>query len=296
MSKIEGITRVRTSAVFWFSVVVFARLYTAILCDFLGRILGFDFICYTWVNNIPSYLWVEIIFYGPVIWFSLHQVNTDVFGDVPTDPEALKKHRRLQLIGTVAIAIILYGVGIHVTDTLEVLSREREGITDGAVYDLIYFLDEGLSHYVQFFPLFFVMGWFLIYDREGRTGNAYLALFLGVAHGVERAVGIIEGEKWFLGPLVMTWMGAAAWLRWRRVGAAAFGEFFFRHAMAFLLILPACQLLYYVWFGAFPPPSFLSDSELVEMAVGAVGLTAIGTVVVIAIDRWWQKRRLAPVT
>ncbi len=195
MSRAESITRVRTRAVFWFSVVVFARLYTAVLNDFLGSIVGWEFIGHTWINGIPTYLWVEIIFYGPVIWLALYNVNVDVFGDVPTEPEALKKHRRLQFIGTAAIAIIIYGIGIHVTDAIEVLSREREGITDGAVYDLVYFFDEGLSHYVQFFPLFFVMGWFLIFDRPGRTGSAYFALFLGAAHGVERAVGIIEGEK-----------------------------------------------------------------------------------------------------
>ena len=296
MSDGDGITRIRTRAVFWFSVVVFARLYTAVLNDFLGRILGLEFIGYTWINGIPTYLWIEIIFYGPVIWLALHQVNTDVFGDLPTEPEALKRHRRRQFIGTIAIAIILYGIGVHVTDTIEVLSREREGITDGAVYDLAYFLDEGLSHYIQFFPLFFVMGWFLIFDRPGRTGNAYLALFLGVAHGVERAVGIIEGEKWFLGPAVMAWMGAAAWLRWRRVGSAAFGEFFFRHALAFLLILPVCQAAYYFWFHSFPPPSGLNDGELAQMAVRAIALTAIGTAVVIALDRWWHTRRDAPLS
>jgi hypothetical protein len=290
MSDSAGVTRVRTKAVFWFSVLVFARLYTAVLNDFLGKILGFEFIGYTWINGIPTYLWVEIIFYGPVIWLALYQVNTDVFGDIPTDPEALKKHRRLQFIGTAAIALILYGIGIHVTDAIEVLSREREGITDGAVYDLVYFFDEGLSHYVQFFPLFFLMGWFLIYDRPGRTGWAYFALFLGVAHGVERAVGIIEGEKWFLGPAVMTWMATAAFIRWRRVGSAAFEEFFFRHAIAFLLALPASQIAYYVWFDAFPPPSSLTDGELIQMAAGAVALTTVGTVAVIGLDRWWHSR------
>ncbi len=290
MSSGEGITRVRTRAVFWFSVLVFARLYTAVLNDFLGSILGLEFIGYTWIHGIPTYLWVEIIFYGPVIWLALYQVNTDVFGDLPTDPEALKKHRRLQFIGTAAIALILYGIGIHVTDAIEVLSREREGITEGPVYDLVYFFDEGLSHYIQFFPLFFVMGWFLIFDRPGRTGAAYFALFLGVAHGVERAVGIIEGEKWFLGPAVMAWMGTAAWIRWRRVGSAAFDEFFFRHAIAFLLILPACQIAYYIWFDAFPPPSSLNDGELIQMAAGAIALTAVGTAVVIALDRWWHSR------
>ena len=52
MSDSAGVTRVRTKAVFWFSVVVFARLYTAVLNDFLGKILGFEFIGYTWINGI----------------------------------------------------------------------------------------------------------------------------------------------------------------------------------------------------------------------------------------------------
>jgi hypothetical protein len=295
MSNQELATRIRTPATAWFAVFVFARLYTAVLNDFLGRILGLEFISYTWIHGIPTYLWLEIFFYGPIIWLALTQVNADVFGDVPTDPQALRKHRRLQFAATFAIAILIYGIGIHVTDTIEVLSRQREHITDGAVYELVYFLDEGLSHYIQFFPLFFVMGWFLIYDRVGRTANPSMALFLGAVHGIERGVGIIEGEKWFLGPAVIVWMALAAWLRWRRVGSSVATEFFFRHAVAFCLTLPASQAVYYIWFNSFPPPSSLNDSELAQMAVGAVALAVVGTVLVTGLDRWWHERRLAPV-
>ena len=295
MSNKQALTQIRTPATAWFAVFVFARLYTAVLNDFLGRILGLEFISYTWIHGIPTYLWLEIIFYGPIIWLALTQVNADVFGDVPTEPEALRKHRRLQFAGTMAIAILLYGIGVHVTDTIEVLSRTREHITEGAVYDLVYFLDEGFSHYIQFFALFFVMGWFLIFDRLGRTAHPSIALFLGAVHGIERGVGIIEGEKWFLGPAVLVWMSTAAWLRWRRVGSAASSEFFFRHAIAFCLTLPVSQAMYYIWFHSFPPPSSLSDSELAQMAIGAVGLAVVGTVVVAALDRWWHKRRVRPV-
>ena len=295
MSSQELTTWIRTPVTAWFAVFVFARLYTAVLNDFLGRILGLEFISYTWIHGIPTYLWLEIIFYGPIIWLALTQVNADVFGDVPTEREALRRHRRLQFAATFAIAILIYGIGIHVTDTLSVLS-EREQMTEGAVYELIYFLDEGLSHYIQFFPLFFVMGWFVIYDRPGRTANPSIGLFLGAVHGIERGVGIIEGEKWFLGPAVIAWMALAAWLRWRRVGSAVTDEFFFRHAVAFCLTLPASQFLYYIWFDAFPPPSSLSDSEITQMAVGAVVLSVVGTVVIASLDRWWHQRRLAPVT
>lgn len=295
MSVEERTTQIRTPATAWFAVFVFARLYTAVLNDFLGRILGLEFISYTWIHRIPTYLWVEIIFYGPIIWLALTQVNADVFGDVPTEPGALRRHGRLQFAATFAIAILIYGIGIHVTDTLSVLS-EREHMTEGEVYELIYFLDEGLSHYVQFFPLFFVMGWFVIYDRPGRTSNPSIGLFLGAVHGIERGVGIIEGEKWFLGPAVIAWMALAAWLRWRRVGSTVTSEFFFRHAVAFCLTLPASQFLYYIWFDSFPPPSELSDSEITQMAVGAVALAVVGTAVIAALDRWWHKRRLSPVT
>lgn len=290
MKPAESLTRVRTRAVLWFGVVVFGRIYTVILCDLPDLIFDIDSVCYTWYQNIPSYLWVELIFYGSVMWFALHQVSTDVFGDVPTEPHALKIHRRRHFIAEAAIAVFFYGVGVHVADTIEVLSREREGITDGAVYELVRFLDEGVSHYIQFTSLFFVLGWFLIFDRAGRTGFASVAIFLGAAHGVERALGIIEGEKWFGGPAVIVWLLFAAWLRTRRVGSAAYREFFFRHAIAFVIILPACQALYYFWFDGFPPPSELSDSEYVEVIVGATVLTAGGTAALLGLDRRLQER------
>lgn len=293
MGNEQLLTKIRTPVTAWFAVFVFARLYTAVLNDFLGRILGLEFISFTWIHGIPTYLWLEIIFYGPVIWLALTQINADVFGDVPADPAALRKHRRLQFVATFAIAILIYGIGIHATDTISVLS-EREHDTDDAVYELAYFLDEGLSHYVQFFPLFFVMGWFVIYDRPGRTGHPYVAVLLGVVHGIERGVGIIEGEKWFLGPAVIVWMATAAWLRWRRVGPAAGSEFFFRHAVVFCFSLPASHALYYAWFESFPPPSSLTDSELVQMAAGAVALTIVGTVLVAVFDRWWRNHRASP--
>ena len=290
MSNVDRTTRIRTHATAWFAVVVFARLYTAFLCDFLGRILGLEFISFTWIHGIPTYLWLEITLYGPVMWLALTQVNADVFGDVPTEPEALRRHHRLQFGATVAIAILLYGVGVHVTDTIEVLSREREHVTDGAVYELVYFLDEGFSHFIQFFALFFVMGWFLIYDRVGRTANPSIALFLGVVHGIERGVGIIEGEKWFLGPVVIVWMAIAAWLRGGAWAPRVASEFFFRHAVAFCVTLPLSQALYYIWFDSFAPPSMLSDSEITQMAVGAILLTVVGTVLIAALDRWWHNR------
>ncbi len=291
MSGDEVLDRQRTRAELWLGVVVFGRLYTVLMCDLPVHVFGVDRICHTWTHDIPSYLWVEILFYGPVIWFALYQLNTDVFGDLPADPPRLRQHRRRQLVGAAATAVFLYGVGIHAADLIEVISREREGITAGTVYELAYFLDEGLSHYVQFVSLFFLLGWFVIFDRRGRTGRRYLALCFGVAHGVERGLGIIEGEKWFLGPAVIAWMATAVWLRWRRVGSVVLDEFFVQYAVALILMLPVSQAAYYLWLGDFTPPSNLDDDTYVQLIALTVGITVAGAGTVIAIDRWLLRRR-----
>lgn len=281
----------RTRMIWWFGVVVLGRLYTVLLCDIPEPLFGIDWLCRTWFHDIPSYLWVELVLYGPIMWLALHQITADVFGDVPSDPEALARHRRIEFAATAAAAIFLYGVGVHVADTIEVFSRERVGVTDGAVYDLVYFLDEGLSHYIQFIPLFFIIGWFVIFDRPGRHEHSSWAMFLGAAHGVERGLGTIEGEKWFLAGAAVAWMALAAWLRRRRVGPVAADEFFFRYALVFTAMLPATQLAYVLWFDGVEPPSGLDDGDYAQLAIGASLLTLAATAIAIGADRLGRARR-----
>lgn len=291
MSAEQSLTRVRTNVMLWLFVVVFARLYTVVLCHVPRLVFDSDPVCDTWFRGIAGYLWVELVFYGPVMWFALHQISSDVFGDVPTEARALQLHRRRHLVAEAAIAVLFYGIGVHVADTVEVFSRLSEGVTDGPIYELVYFIDEGVSHYIQFVSLIFVLGWIVIFDRRGRTAHSSLALFLGTAHGLERSVGIIEGEKWFIGPAVMAWMAAAVVLRWRRVGSEALTEFFVRYAVAFVAVVPVAQVLYYAWLGSFTPPSELSESEYAELAVGMIILSVVGTSVALAVDRRRRLRR-----
>ena len=275
----------------WFGIVVFAYYYKAVLCGFFGHLLGMDFLCLTFIRGISTNHWIEIIVYCPLLWLALHQVNADVFGDVPSGEPLLRRHRALQLVGEFAIALVIYGTGVHIANVIEILSREREQYGD--VYELVYFLDEGVSHYIQFVPLFFVIGWFIINDRRGRTEGATLAVFFGAAHGVERAIGIIEGAKWFLGPPTVVWLLLAMAIRWRQVGREATSEFFFRYAAAFCLILPVAQAAYYLRFDSFDQPSAQSDERLVQLAIGALLLTVAGTVALAWGDRWWRDRRAA---
>ena len=108
---------------------------------------------------------------------------------------------------------------------------------------------------------------------------------------MERAVGIIEGGKWFLGPPTVVWLATAVLLRRRRVGAEAGQEFFVRYAVAFCLSLPVAQAAYFGWFGSFDQPSGLGDGRLAQVAVGAIVLTVTGTVTLTALD---PRRRTLP--
>jgi hypothetical protein len=286
-AEVGGSIENRVPIAAWFAIVVFGRLYTVLICDIPERVFGIDWLCHSWIRDIPSYLWVEIILYGPVVWFALHMVKTDVFREPSGGVTSRRVQRRVELVATTAVTMWLYGVGIHAADIIEVVSRERAQITDGTVYDVAYFLDEGLSHYVQFVSLFLVIGLFVIFDRTGRTEGRRLALLLGVAHGIERGLGIIEGEKWFLAPLVIVWMAAALAVRRRRLGPSAFEEFFFRYAVAFVVALPACQGAYYARFGEFVPPSQLEDGPYAQVAVGAVVLAMLATALLVVAERRW---------
>jgi hypothetical protein len=288
------IIRLRTNTVLWFAIAVFAYYYKAFLCGLLGNGLGLEFFCFTWIHGISPNHWIDILIYCPLVWFALHQVNADVFGDIPIDAKGLRKNRGLHLVGEIAIALVIYGMGIHIANVIEIYSRERVGLAEGDLYDLIYLLDEHISHYLQNVPLFFVIGWFVINDRRGRTGHRVISVFLGVGHGVERSFGIIEGSIWFLGLPTVAWFAFAAWLRWRKVGATAANEFFVRYAAAFCIALPVSQLAYYLRFGSFDQPSGLSDGDVAHIALGAFVLTMLGTLTLVSADRWWRGRRLEP--
>lgn len=288
----DGPTRVPTAAVAWLAVVIFGRLYTVALCDVPELVFGFDWFCGSWIRGIAPYLWVELLVYGPVTWFALHQVVADAFGDVPSEPAALRRHRRLKLAATFGVAMYLYGVGVHVADTIEVYSREGVGVTSGEVYRLVRFLDEGVSHWFQFLSMFFLIGWIVLFDRTGRTTHPRLALFLGAAHGVERGLGTTEGEKWYITPVVIAWVVTAIWLRRRRMGPAAWSEFFVRYAVVLVMVMPICQIAYASWFGGFPPPSEFDDADSVLLAAGAVALTAVATGVAIWFDRRLRRSSL----
>ena len=273
----------------WFAIVVFGRLYTVVICDIPERVFGIDWLCHSLIRDIPSYLWVEIILYGPVVWFALHMVKTDVFREPSGAMTSRRMQRRVELVATTAIALWLYGVGIHAADIIEVVSRESAQITDGTVYDVAYFLDEGLSHYVQFVSLFFVIGLFVIFDRTGGPRVAVWPCCSESLTGSSGGWGSSRARSGSWHPSSSYGWLLALSIRRRSVGPPAFEEFFFRYAVAFVVALPACQGAYYARFGEFVPPSQLEDGPYAQVAIGAVALALLVTAVVAAAERRWLR-------
>lgn len=286
----------------WFAVAVFGYYYKAVVCGVLSDGLGCALLCEPRIRGIDMNHWIEIVLYCPLLWLALHQVNAAVFAAEPAEEPARSRHRRRALIGEGAIALVLYGTGLHIANVIELYSRQTEGVSQGGTYQLVYFLDEGLSHYVQFVPLFFVLGWFVLHDRPGRSRHQRVALLIGVGHGVERAIGLVEGGKWALAIPAVLWLGLCVALRARRLGRAACSEFFVRYAIAFCLTLPLAQLAYLLRFGSFVQPSELGSDGLTELgleaAVSTVALTAllVGLARFVPRDRAWHAAPSGQVT
>jgi hypothetical protein len=271
------VVQVRTNVAGWFTVVVLAYYYKLVVFGFGAEVLGFSWLSTTGWAGIDLNHWIETLIYCPLVWFALHQINADVFGDPPLDPDARRRHRRRQSVGDVCNALFLYGTGIHIANVIELASRDETGASDHEVYDLVYFLDEGLSHYVQFIPLFAVLGWTVLHDRPGRLDCVGIGIFLGVAHGVERGVGIIEGGKWFLGAPAVAWLAVAVLARVHARGREAFSEFFVRYAVAFCITLPVAEVGYRLQVGSFAQPSSLGTRGAVGVIAAGVATTLLGT-------------------
>lgn len=276
--------QVRTNVTGWFTVVVLAYYYKLVVFGFGAEVLGFSWLSSTEWSGIDLNHWIETLIYCPLVWFALHQINADVFGDPPIDPDALRGHRRRQTVGDVFNALFLYGTGIHIANVIELASQDETGASDLEVYDLVYFLDEGLSHYVQFIPLFAVLGWTVLHDRPGRLDRVGIAIFLGVAHGVERGVGIIEGGKWFLGAPAVVWLALAVVARVRSRGREALSEFFVRYAVAFCITLPVAEVGYRLQVGSFAQPSSLGTRGAVGVIAAGVATTLLGTAFALGVE------------
>ncbi len=265
--------------------VCIAYHYKVIICGLFGKVLGFTWICHTMIHGVTTNHWFEQLVYVPLLWYVLYRMVIVVFG--PHENEVLSNS--IQKKKTLAIffaSMYIYALGIHFTNTLEIYSRVNLGITTGPLYEQIFWIDEVMSHWVQFFFYFLFFAWLIIYDRLDRTDGSYIAIFTGLLHGLERAVGVIEGDSPYNALGFGSWILIACIIRWRnheKNFARVWKDFFFRHGLSFGISMPLAILCYYLFFDGFVQPSTMGDNAWKVVAFGGLYILA-GFMIAVILD------------
>ena len=279
------------SLIWWLIYVCFAYHYKVIICGLFGKVLGYDWLCHTMIHGVTSNHWFEQLIYAPILWYALYRIIVIIFG--PLEGEVLsKKVRRQKTIAFFLLAMYIYGIGIHFTNTIEIYSRTQLGITSGPLYDQVYWVDEQLSHWIQFFFFFTLFAWIIVHDRLDRVHGGYIAVFTGLLHGLERAIGVIEGDSPYIALVLGAVILIACVIRWQRHDrnfSRVWKDFFFRHGLSFGLSMPVALYVYPLVFGGFVQPSAMGDKGwLVVLFVFAV--TTIGFLLAIFLDKLLTKK------
>jgi hypothetical protein len=266
--------------------------YKLIFCGGMGLVLGQKWICYSMVHGITTNHWFEHLIYVPLMWIALNKVNDIVFG--PNENEVISKSlRRQKWIGQLLAAIYIYGHGMHIMNTVELWSRINHGITSGPVYEQIWWIDEQLSHIVLFFSFFFLLAWFIAHDRLDRNQAKTMAVLTGVLHGVDRGVGVVEGDSVFSSLFFIAMILIAAIFRWYRHNqdfARSWKDFFFRHATTFSISMILFLLCYNFLFGLSVQPSEMGE-EVKGVVVLGIGLIVFMIFSVFTLDKLTKKSR-----
>lgn len=283
-----------TSLIWWLVYVCFAYHYKVIVCGLFGEVLGYDWLCHTMIHGVTSNHWFEQLIYAPILWYAFYRIISITFG--PLGNEVLgPKVRKLKTIAFFMLAMYIYGIGIHFTNTIEIYSRVELGIASGPLYEQVYWVDEQLSHWIQFFFFFALFSWLIVFDRLDRTHGGYIAVFTGLLHGLERAIGVIEGDS----PLIALFFGGvillACFFRWRRHGQnfrRVWQDFFFRHGISFGLSMPIALYLYQLVFDGFVQPSTMGVNAWRVVLFVAV-VTAVGFGIAFILDKalWKSKSK-----
>ncbi len=189
----------------------------------------------------------------------------------------------------------VYATGIHFVNTIEIFSREQLGITSGELYEQIYWIDELMSHWLQFFFYFLFFAWLIVSDRLDRVNGGYIAIFTGLVHGLERAIGVIEGDNPYSAMLFGIWILIACIIRWKKHGSnfeRVWKDFFFRHGISFGISMPIALFLYQFIFGGFIQPSEMG-TDAWKVVFFAGGFIGFGFLIAFLMDSWLTKKELA---
>lgn len=197
---------------------------------------------------------VDLVVLAPFYAAILFAIHVTLFG-------RSNQTATLHAVSLGCIAVFLYGHAMHITaNSINTFATEvndyRERIPND-MYDLIYFLDETLSHYLIFVALFaLLLLWgrlpFAIDVLSSRERQVMLGL--GFFQGSGQAIAMVEARKAALaiGLALGTWV-YIAWHHRAAAGQTAMQQYIRGMAIALVLTL----IIYVIVIGDFTSPSDL---------------------------------------
>lgn len=123
--------------------------------------------------------------------------------------------------------VYIYGHAMHMAsnaiDTFAIEIREYKTLLPDDLSELIYFIDEVLSHWLLFLARYFVVGGLLVleakYIRSLVSGWVYwLAIGTGILYGMMDAVVFVEGQTVYLLSIVLAGLGGLWFRLWKSSG------------------------------------------------------------------------------
>ncbi len=258
--------------------------YKLLFCGFLGKVIGLDSICYTMFHGISTNHWFEHFVFVPLLWIVLNYLNNVVFSSTSSS-RATSKPTKLKWLGQFLCVLFVYGHGIHITNTLEIMARDN-GLANGLLYEQIWWLDEEVSHWLQFGAFFSLIALFITQDGLDRQQGAKMAVLTGILHGIDRGVGFVEGNNPFLGFALIVMIGMACWVRWQkheRDFQRVWKDFFFRHGIIFATTVLIFLVSYQLVFGLAIQPSTMG-MEAWRIVALAISIILVEALLVIRLD------------
>jgi hypothetical protein len=203
---------------------------------------------------------IDLVFLSPFISIMLIYFNQQVFFE--------QKERKLYLVALGLMVLTLYGQAMHLTaNAINTYSTEINHYQDQIpvdTYQLIYFLDEDLGHWLFYIGLIGSFGIWMVADSQD-TGNIQRRVWYGTLPGallgMSYSVSIIESSQPWLGFTGAVWLlGCALWsssklnltlkMRW-------LGSIWVRIGLTTALMLVIGELAYLIIMGSFVQPSQL---------------------------------------
>ena len=183
----------------------------------------------------------------------------------------MQKHgapRWLVVIFLVFGFMFIYGQGIHVTgNAINTYATEVNDYKDQMpkdLYDLIFFLDERLSHLILFVAVTGLIGCWYVWDQLALAPPLMprpllILIPMGVLYGVTKAYAVIEARMvWIIFPIVLVLMGMWLWY-WRRSRQSliAYGRHrpFTTFVAVLVFVAIAGMVIWWLYWGGFPQPS-----------------------------------------